>query len=67
MLPLVLAGAGAALLPAPLAADAAARGASVASLRPRVRRSIGLVHRPGPLSPAAAALAALAVTALAAP
>jgi DNA-binding transcriptional LysR family regulator len=64
MLPLVLAGAGAALLPAPLAADAAARGAAVAKLRPRVSRSIGLVHRPGPLSPAAAALAALAVKAL---
>lgn len=64
MLPLVLAGAGAALLPAPLAADAARRGAAVAALRPRVTRQIGLVHRPGPLSPAATALAALAVEAL---
>ncbi|MGI8662853.1 MAG: LysR family transcriptional regulator [Acidimicrobiales bacterium] len=61
ILPLVLAGAGSALLPAPLAADAARRGASVARLRPRVTRMIGVVHRAGPLSPAAAALLALAV------
>lgn len=55
IVPLVLAGAGAALLPAPLAADAAARGAVVRALRPAVSRRIGVVHRPGRLSPAAVA------------
>jgi LysR family carnitine catabolism transcriptional activator len=53
ILPLVLAGAGATLLPAPQAEDAARRGAVVAPLRPRVRRTIGLVFRRAPLSPAA--------------
>ncbi|SRR5581483_3076173 len=53
ILPLVLAGAGVTLLPAPQAHDAARRGAVVAPLRPRVRRTIGLVFRRTPLSPAA--------------
>ena len=61
ILPLVLAGAGSALLPAPLAHEAARRGASVAPLRPRVTRPIGVVHRAGPLSPGARALLAIAV------
>jgi LysR family transcriptional regulator, carnitine catabolism transcriptional activator len=60
ILPLVLAGAGAALLPAPMARDAVARGAIVRSLRPAVTRRIGVVHRRGQLSPAAAAMLALA-------
>lgn len=55
IVPLVLAGAGTTFLPAPLAADAARRGASVAPLEPPLRRRIGLVHRRGPLSPAAEA------------
>jgi LysR family transcriptional regulator, carnitine catabolism transcriptional activator len=67
IVPLVLAGAGAALLPAPAAEVASRRGASVAPLRPRVSRSIGLVRRPGPLAPAAAALADLAVEVLGSP
>lgn len=59
IVPLVLAGAGAALLPAPLALEAQRRGALVRSARPRIVRRIGLVHRAGPLSPAARALAEL--------
>jgi LysR family transcriptional regulator, carnitine catabolism transcriptional activator len=59
IVPLVLAGTGATVLPAPLAHDAAARGAVVADLDPPVRRRIGLVHRPGPLSPAARAFVRL--------
>jgi DNA-binding transcriptional LysR family regulator len=60
IVPLVLAGAGACVLPAPLADQAAARGAVVRRLRPALRRDIGLLHRPGPLSPAAAAFVAIA-------
>lgn len=59
--PLVLAGAGAALLPKGLAAEAARRGAIVRELRPRLARKVGVVHREGRLSPAAEALLALAV------
>jgi DNA-binding transcriptional LysR family regulator len=58
---MVLAGAGIAILPAPLAAGARDRGASVRAIRPTIRRKIGLVHRQGPLSPAAQAFVALAV------
>jgi DNA-binding transcriptional LysR family regulator len=58
---LVLAGAGACVLPSPLADQAAARGAVVRRVRPAIRRHIGLLHRPGPLSPAAAAFVGLAV------
>ena len=53
IIPLVLAGAGAALVPAPLAAGAAAAGAVVARPVPAVSRRIAVVHRQGPLSPAA--------------
>lgn len=60
VVPLVLAGAGAALLPAPLAHDAARRGAVIRAAKPAITRAIGLVHRPGPLSPAARAFLALA-------
>lgn len=61
IVPLVLSGAGAALLPASLAEEARRRGATVRSARPRITRTVGLIHRQGPLSPAAAALLALAV------
>jgi DNA-binding transcriptional LysR family regulator len=54
IVPLVLAGAGAALLPRPQAATAAAHGATISALKPALRRTIGLVHRVGALSPAAA-------------
>lgn len=60
IVPLVLAGAGAALLPATLAEEAARRGAIVRAARPRIVRHIGLVQRDGPLSPAARAFSALA-------
>jgi DNA-binding transcriptional LysR family regulator len=59
IVPLVLAGAGAALLPAPLAREAGRRGAVVRAARPRIVRRIGLVHRDGQLSPAARAFVAL--------
>jgi len=58
---LVLAGAGVSLLPRPVAMAAADRGAVVRELRPKITRQIGLVHRRGPLSPAAQAFVALAV------
>jgi DNA-binding transcriptional LysR family regulator len=61
IVPLVLSGAGAALLPASLAEEARRRGATVRSARPRITRTVGLIHRQGPLSPAAAALLAIAV------
>ena len=63
ILPLVLAGAGTSLLPAPLAEEAAARGAVVRPLRPAISRRVGLVHRAAALSPAASAFVSLAVDA----
>jgi DNA-binding transcriptional LysR family regulator len=54
IVPLVLAGAGAALLPRVLGDLAAHRGAIVVPVVPGLRRSIALVYRPGALSPAAA-------------
>jgi DNA-binding transcriptional LysR family regulator len=60
LLPLVLAGAGSALLPGPLAEQARQRGAVVWELIPPLRRTVGLVHRRGTLSPAARAFVDLA-------
>jgi DNA-binding transcriptional LysR family regulator len=60
ILPLVLAGAGAALVASPLADTARRLGAVVVPLRPSVRRTVHLLHRPGPLSPAARAFVELA-------
>ncbi len=60
IVPLVLAGAGTSIMSASLAASAAQQGAVVRSLRPALSRRIGLVHRRAALSPAAAALVALA-------
>lgn len=57
---LVLAGAGTALLPSGLADDARRRGARIVQLRPAVSRRIGLLHRRGPVAPAATAMIALA-------
>lgn len=51
--PLVLAGAGAALLPTSMAEDAAAKGALVRAVHPPLRVRARLVWRRGPLSPAA--------------
>lgn len=61
ILPLVLNGAGAAILPRSLAAEAELRGARVRRLRPALTRPIGLAHRAGVLSPAARAFVDLAV------
>ncbi len=62
ILPLVLAGAGAALVPRPIAETAARLGAIVVPCRPEITRSIAVVHRDGPLSPAAGAFLNLALT-----
>jgi LysR family transcriptional regulator, carnitine catabolism transcriptional activator len=59
--PLVLAGAGAALLPRPMADVVAAQGGVVVPLDPPLWRDIGIVHRDAPLSPAARAFLELAV------
>jgi LysR family transcriptional regulator, carnitine catabolism transcriptional activator len=67
VLPLVLAGAGASLMPQPLAANAASLGAVVVPMRPRVSRSVVAVHRESVLSPAAAAFLAIAGTRLSEP
>ncbi|WP_019813636.1 LysR family transcriptional regulator [Saccharomonospora saliphila] len=61
IVPLVLAGAGATLLPGRLARDAAALGAVIAPLDPPVTRHGVLVFPPGPLSPAAQAFVDLVV------
>jgi LysR family transcriptional regulator, carnitine catabolism transcriptional activator len=60
VIPLVLAGAGAALLPQSLGAEAARRGAIVRQPTPCIWREIGLIHRSERLSPAAAAFLRLA-------
>jgi DNA-binding transcriptional LysR family regulator len=51
--PLVIAGAGVSLLPRPAAEAAVRLGAVVREVRPPLVRRIGLVTRPGPVSPAA--------------
>src|SRR6266540_3522956 len=53
LVPLVLAGAGTTLVPVSIATAAAALGAVIRSTRPVLRRRVVLVHRPGPMSPAA--------------
>jgi DNA-binding transcriptional LysR family regulator len=58
IVPLVLAGAGAALLPAALAREAERRGALVRTPRRPITRPIGMIHRDVRLSPAARAFVA---------
>ena len=53
IVPLVVAGAGASVLPRPQAEAAALFGATTVPLSPRLVRSIGLIWRDGPVSPAA--------------
>lgn len=53
LIPLVLAGAGTTFLPTQLALAAGRLGATVRATTPRLRRTIVLVHRPGPVGPAA--------------
>ena len=60
MAPLVVAGAGVALTPRRLAESARALGAVVREITPAIVREVGIVHRPGPLSPAARAFLVLA-------
>ncbi len=60
IVPLVLSGAGATLLPKTMADDAARSGAVVVPLQPRVVRRGRLFWRPGPLSPAAGEFVQLA-------
>ncbi|WP_028933687.1 LysR family transcriptional regulator [Pseudonocardia spinosispora] len=62
MVPLVLAGAGAALLPRSMAADAEAKGARVHLIEPALRYRGRLVWRSGPLSPAARTFVELAIS-----
>jgi LysR family carnitine catabolism transcriptional activator len=59
VVPLVLAGAGISFVPEAQAAGAARQGAVVVRPDPPLSRSVGLVHRDRPLSPAARALLAL--------
>lgn len=61
VVPLVLEGAGAALLPRASATNAAERGAVVVPFDPPLERDLSIVHRAGVLSPAARAFLALAV------
>ena len=53
LLPLIASGAGAGLLPRPLAELARALGCVVVEPQPAVSRSVALVHRPGHITPAA--------------
>lgn len=55
IIPLVLAGAGATLLPRPLAEQASALGAVTCPTEPPITRRVRLLWRPAPLSPAAEA------------
>lgn len=60
IIPLVLAGAGAAVLPQPFAADAEARGAVIRRIAPAISRRVGVIWRSGPVSPAARVMLELA-------
>jgi DNA-binding transcriptional LysR family regulator len=62
ILPLVLAGAGTAVLPEALAGLAAARGAVAATFDPPLMRKVAIARRPGSLTPAAAAFLAIAAS-----
>jgi DNA-binding transcriptional LysR family regulator len=53
IVPLVIAGAGAALVPESVARTAAVLGAVTARPEPPIERALALIHRAGPLSPAA--------------
>ena len=53
IIPLAVAGAGVAVVPRGVAHAAQRQGATVARLRPPLRRTIGIIVRAAPLSPAA--------------
>lgn len=61
IVPLVVAGAGVAVVPRGLARAAQRQGATIAELRPTLRRTIGIIVRAAPLSPAARRFRALAL------
>jgi LysR family carnitine catabolism transcriptional activator len=61
ILPLVVAGAGAAIVPEPLAAVARRLGAAVGEPVPAISRRVVLAHRPGPLAPGARSFVELAL------
>ena len=61
MVALVAAGAGVALVPRPAVTPSSATGVELVELARPVRRRIGLVHRRGPLAPAAVAFMAIAL------
>jgi LysR family transcriptional regulator, carnitine catabolism transcriptional activator len=61
IVPLVIAGAGAALVPASVAHTASGLGAIIAHPEPPIERAIVLIHRVGPLSPAADRFTAMAL------
>jgi LysR family transcriptional regulator, carnitine catabolism transcriptional activator len=63
IVPLVIAGAGAALVPESVARTATGLGAVTARPEPPIERALALVHRTGPLSPAAARFAEIATEA----
>ncbi len=62
IVPLVLAGAGAALVPQGTAATAGLSGAVVVRVRPTITRAVVCLHRSGPLSPGAERFLASAAT-----
>ena len=62
IVPLVLAGAGAAVVPKPMATVAHRQGAAMAVLHPALWRELGLVHRAATLSPAARAFIEVAMS-----
>ena len=62
LLALVLAGAGTTFLPSARTRMATDQGAVVASVDPPLTRTIGLIHRDGPLSPAARAFVDIALS-----
>ena len=61
LVPLVLAGAGVAVVPDSFVSAARSQGAAIVALDRPLTRDIGLIHRDDPLSPAAAAFLELAV------
>ncbi|HET6965934.1 MAG TPA: LysR family transcriptional regulator [Acidimicrobiales bacterium] len=61
LLPLVMAGAGAAVVPEALAAVAKGAGAVAVPVQPDLARALAVVHRGGPLTPPAEAFVAIAV------
>lgn len=59
--PLVRAGAGIAILPRALAEQAATGDVVIREISPKIVRQVGLIHRSGPLSPAAHSFLSLAI------